>query len=52
MVKPSIFFTFCSLNQEVQYSFFLITGKWFIGFTVEDDEGKVAERPILGAVCG
>ena len=39
---------------EATVLFCVITGDRFIGFTVgrEDDEGKLAEEPILGEVCG
>ena len=32
--------------------FGITAGEVFIGFTVEDDESKIAVGPILGAVCG
>ena len=45
-------FTDLFIATKGTYQFCVFTEERYIGLTVEDDVSKIAEGPILGAVCG
>ena len=50
--SPLQVFTDWFIARKGSVKSYVLREEGFIRFTVENDEGKIAEKPILSAVCG